>query len=133
MARKKTTPVAEAGQATQGAAQTGAAESSGAADGEGTQGDSGSTEGATQDQGQADQLQGSDAAAVGQPGQNSDAASEAPTHALTDPPTDGRQVYQVISPLELDGKPYAIGETVRLTEAEAQPLRPHTVAPSSED
>lgn len=141
MARKKTTPAADAAGATQqgtaagtDAQPAGAAAADGAAEGADKQGDSdsdsGGVEQASQGQGQAEQVPGSDAADQGRPGE---ATSEAATQSLSPTPGDGRQPYAVISPLELDGTRYEIGETVRLTDVEAKPLQPHTVAPVSAD
>jgi hypothetical protein len=40
-----------------------------------------------------------------------------------------KATYTVVSPLNHDNEPYAVGEEVELTEAQAAPLVPHTVQP----
>lgn len=49
----------------------------------------------------------------------------------TEPPVEAEKVptktYEVISPLEHDQVLYKVGETIDLTDAQAAPLKPHTV------
>lgn len=44
--------------------------------------------------------------------------------------TAATAAYVVISPLSHDGEDYGVGDTVELTEAQAEALIPHTVKPS---
>lgn len=39
--------------------------------------------------------------------------------------------YEVVSPLRHDGEPYAVGDEIDLSEAQAAPLLGHTVAPKT--